>query len=655
MTNAQSIKNRLTPDAVGAFLRRAVTSWIVAAGAAYVALPRDSRELGSLLWLEHISAVYFVTVAVVVFALLTILRSFIYKKDPARSDLIERCIMAGGFTFLAVFAAVTSSSAPFALACALAFAAFFIYASCGSDRSSEPCAVPAEGGGAQQKSARSRSTICIAVVAVLAVVFVILDGVWTVARINGFATPTFDFTIFSQMFYYMKETGIPYTTVERDGLLSHFAVHLSPAYYLILPLYMIFPYPGTIQVAQALILASAVIPFWKLCRLHGLSDIERTLLSALLLFYPSIAGGTSYDIHENCFLLPFVMWLLYAVDKKSVPVTTVSLILLLSVKEDAAVYGAVIALYVILRALIRGVPAPDGEGGDNSDTAASGKRIDVNGLLLGAGVLFASLLWFGIVNAYLVKYGDGTLANDRYPNFLIGDTSPLVTVVKTALLCPMKILYECADAEKLTFLAQTMLPLLALPLLTRRYERYVLLVPYVIVNLVSDYQYLHDIFFQYTFGSAACLFYLTAVNLADLRIDKYRLFALVTAAASTAALFGSYVIPKAYSYTSRAYVYEAYYDGVREMLDKIPEDASVTATTFYTTYLSRRDALYDVRYSSYEHMLETDYIVLEKSDENSFKKYGGYNALVFRLEQNGYKKFAEYGDSIFIYKKAAAG
>ena len=76
----------------------------------------------------------------------------------------------------------------------------------------------------------------------------------------------------------------------------------------------------------------------------------------------------------------------------------------------------------------------------------------------------------------------------------------------------MKVLYECVDPEKLQFLGLTMGPLLALPLVTRKYDRLILLIPYILVNLMSDYPYQHDIFFQYTFGSTACLAYLTVVN-----------------------------------------------------------------------------------------------------------------------------------------------
>ena len=53
------------------------------------------------------------------------------------------------------------------------------------------------------------------------------------------------------------------------------------------------------------------------------------------------------------------------------------------------------------------------------------------------------------------------------------------------------------------------------------------------------------------------------------------------------------------------------------VLDRIPDDASVTATTFLVVPLSRRAVLYDLRYCSQEHLLSTDYVVVETTDSGS--------------------------------------
>ena len=53
-------------------------------------------------------------------------------------------------------------------------------------------------------------------------------GTYTVIRYLTYSSPL-DFGIFSQMFYYMKHTFTMKTTCERDMLMSHMKVHISPA------------------------------------------------------------------------------------------------------------------------------------------------------------------------------------------------------------------------------------------------------------------------------------------------------------------------------------------------------------------------------------------------------------------------------------------
>lgn len=69
----------------------------------------------------------------------------------------------------------------------------------------------------------------------------------------------------------------------------------------------------------------------------------------------------------------------------------------------------------------------------------------------------------------------------------------------------------------------------------------------------------------------------------------------------------------------------------------------MTASSFYTVFLSQRDVLYDIQHSSKEHLLGTDYIVLDPFAESDFQKYtaadgeNGYEAFVKLLKTHGYK------------------
>ena len=610
-------KRNTTP----ALFRRALLAWLTAALAELLLLPKEIRGLEGLEGLAGMSLVRVLLLAGGLFALLTVLALFVDTGG------VERWGIPAVFAALAACALISSFTWPFLAACGLILALMLVYAALGWEARPEPVPEP-----------RPAHKAWGWVTAGLTAAFFLFVSAWTVGRYESFGSPTYDLGIFSQMFYSMKTTGLPLTTLERDGTLSHFAVHVSPVYYLMLPLYMLFPEPAALQILQAAVIASAALPLWLLGRHHGLSGVQRTLLCAVLLLYPAFSGGTGYDLHENCFLTPLILWLFYGIDKKNTALTALAALLTLSVKEDAAVYVAVIGVWLAVKAVLRP------------------REKDLRGLVTGLILLAASLGWFGLVTGYLENSGDGVMTN-RYANFLYDGSDSLVTVVKAALLCPLKAVYECVDAEKLQYIAMTLLPVLGLPLLTRRFERYILLIPYILVNLMSDYRYQHDVFFQYSFGSTAFLMYLTVVNAAELEINWQRLLGLAVAAAVSAVYFGSAVVPVAASYPARAIRYHAYYQTIRDTLDRIPADAAVSATTFYTAYLSQRPILYDVRYGSQEHLLETEYIVLRTTAPHEYRKFetggkeNGLENLINLLERQGYEEFARIEGELTIYRR----
>lgn len=601
-------------------IRWLLLSWLLAVVFEYLRLSSDLRMLSNLDGLAQMSLPRV--------AALTCIGTFVFSRFR-NAAAAQRWGLLGIFVIFSVTALWVSFSWAFLAVCILILIGLAVFCVYGWNSAPE-----------RKAAAREAHHAYLWITVGLSAVFFLFVSAWTVGRVYSFSTPTFDFGIFSQMFYNMAESGLPITTVERDGMLSHFDVHMSPIYYLMLPFYWLAPTPATLQVLQAAVITSAVIPLWQLGKHHGLSGLQRMLICAVLLLYPAFSGGTSYDIHENCFLTPLILWLFYGIDRRNGPITAVSALLTLMVKEDAAVYVAVIALWLMAKTIV----CP--------------QKLDRRNFIAGAAMLAMSLLWFCIVTGYLAEMGDGVMTY-RYNNFIYDGSASLFTVIKAVILNPMKAIYECVDGEKLWFIAMTLLPLLGLPLLTRRYERYILLIPYILVNLMSDYTYQHDLFFQYTFGSTACLMYLTVVNLADLRIDRHRIAALTVAAAVSAVCFSAVVLPKAVPYPIHSIQYYGYYQGIRDVLSKIPDGASVTATTFYTTYLSQREILYDVRYSSKEHLLETEYVVLSVSAESDYQKYAGnskesgFENLTALLEKNGYAQCEAIDDVLVVYRKIA--
>ena len=609
---------KLQSIALPDLLRRGLLSWLSAACLEYLLLSPALKSLADTHGLAQMSFVRVLTVAATAFLLLTA-ASFLLPTSQA-----ERWGLLIVFSCLAVLSLIYNFSAPYLSVCLLVAGILAVYACRGWNATTE------------KRSTEQGHPVWLWLTAALGLAFFLFVSVWTVFRVWTFSVPAYDFGIFAQMFHSMKTTGLPMTTVERDGLLSHFRVHMSPIYYLMLPFYCLVPRPETLQVLQAAVMASAVIPLWLLGKHHGLSRLQRCLLCALLLFYPAFAGGAAYDLHENCFLTPLLLWLLYGIDTRRTAVTAAAALLTLCVKEDAAVYVAIVALYLLLR------------------TALRYRKEDRRDLICGGVLLGVSLLWFFGATAFLANVGDGVMSS-RYRNFMYDGSSSLITVVKAVFLNPMKAVFECVDKEKLPFILMTLYPLLGLPLLTRRYERYVLLIPYLLVNLMSDYQYQHDLFYQYAFGSTALLIYLTTVNLADLKVRRVRTVAMTAAVVMAFLCFGLTAYPKATAYPERYVTWQDTYEDYREAMAKVPKDSSVTAGTHYVAPLAQREVIYSLRHTTLENLLSTQYVVMKTNNTVDFRNFhsegkeDGCDVLIAILKEQGYELIHGEGSTLQIY------
>ena len=100
----------------------------------------------------------------------------------------------------------------------------------------------------------------------------------------------------------------------------------------------------------------------------------------------------------------------------------------------------------------------------------------------------------------------------------------------------MYTLYECFNEDRIKFFLQMLVPLGFIPFMIKKPSKLVLLIPFIMFNLMGDYSYLHDIGYQYTYGSAAFLIYLMVLNYAELK-PGFRNKVLAIAAASSIFMF----------------------------------------------------------------------------------------------------------------------
>ncbi len=406
----------------------------------------------------------------------------------------------------------------------------------------------------------------------------------TCLRYKTFSAPNFDFGIFVNMFHNMKETGLPFTTCERDTLLSHFAVHISPIYYLLLPFYILFPSPYTLQIVQSVVLMLGVIPIIGLSKHYQLSNKATIILSIVYAFYTAISTGCFYDIHENCFLTLLLLLTFYFFEKeKKIPMYLCAL-LTLCVKEDAAIYLLFFAAYIFLsrKKYIRGI-----------------------------AIASMSLIYFIICGILLEKYGLGMMIY-RYGNLILDSEDGLLGAVQTIFLNPGYLLTQLfstpeSNFKKLIYFLELLLPLGFIPFFTKKASHWILLAP-LLINLLTMYGYQYDIGFQYGFGITAFLFYTTIQNLTDISA-KERKSMLAIALAFCMCLYATMVIPQYRYYTKGSKEHDNEHKRMEEILTMIPDDSSVCCSTFLLPHIADRDEIYEVE--SHDGEGNIDYVVLD--------------------------------------------
>ncbi len=431
------------------------------------------------------------------------------------------------------------------------------------------------------------------------VLVTIMTALWLAFVIGGTVcryllnwSSTFDFGIFSQMYYYMKETFLPLTTCERDGLLSHFAVHMSPAYYLFLPIYWLFPSPITLFVIQAGVIAAGVVPCYLIAKDKGLSPLAVLCFCGIYCTYPALIGGAFYDFHENAMLTLFILWSLYFMQKKRFPLMYLFLIFTAMVKEDAPVYVAGIGLFLFFH-----------------------EKEYKHGIISFVG----AVLYFLCVFAWMKNHGNGVMIG-RYDNIMPDEELGLISIFKVILVDPAYLIQEMFNMkEKVVFFFQMMVPLLFLPFMTGKIWRYILLIPFVLWNMLPDYQYQHSIYFQYIFGSSAMLFYLSILNYGDRKaffekrkegwMRRIPTAGILCAAAAALAVNLGTVSQKG-SYVRRYFNEREEVSQVNAVLDGIPREASVQASTFYVPRISMRDVVYRIDGDELV-QFDTDYAVID--------------------------------------------
>ncbi len=420
---------------------------------------------------------------------------------------------------------------------------------------------------------------------ILTVIMTLILSLGCISRMYDFNTSTYDFGIFAQMYESMARDFTQTTTLERGIPMSHFNIHFSPIYYVLLPFYMIFRRPEFLLAAQAAVCLSGIIPVLLLCKRYKYGNTVTFFCGLIFLCYPAFTCACFYDFHENAFLTPLVLWLMYFIEKNSLAGCVVSGLLLLCVKEDAGVYLIIAGLYALVGKNIHKEPRVNAQSPHSKKRTKSADYVKSRfsqwfPKYLGLMLIFMGISGFLLVTAFINTYGDGIMIG-RYQIFLGSGQDSITDVIFNIIKNPAFFLNNILDEEKLLLIVQMLLPLLFIPMKSRRLSDWVLFIPLILFNLATDYSYQHSIHYQYVFSTGAFLIFLFVKNFRyEKRKNKTAAAALL---AAVICLIGTGT-PKYYNIVF-ARESRIEYDESRAALANVPRDGVVYSSTYLTPYL----------------------------------------------------------------------
>jgi len=486
----------------------------------------------------------------------------------------------------------------------------------------------------EKRDSSKNKKLAIKIILILTIIEVTLLSVVMVYRTLTLNSPGFDFGIFTQMFYNML------TTIERSTLLSHNAVHVSPIYYLLLPFFMVFPFPETLQVLQAVVVGLGVIPIYLIAKHFKLNYKVTIVVSALYLFNPAIISSSYYDLHENCFLAPLILFVIYFALKQKWIKLLIAFVLTLMVKEDAGIYLLFIGVYFFFVNL--------------KNENQKEKR---NYLIMSILMMILSVSYFLLITKLLNSQGDGAMFW-RYDNLNGYPDKGILGLVISVIQSPSYLLTTMFSPNKIYHLIIIFSSLGLIPLLNKELNNYWLFIPLIIINFSTTYPYQHQFGFQYYFGTMALIIFVVMLvfkeNIEDqetilitdpkTKVSKFKKIIFIASVTVSMAIGISTIGIRA-GIVKYYYQSEEIYKTMRKTLIEIPRDKKVLATSFLTPYLSDREILYE--YSNrnlYQDEIIFDYILIDKrtTEERLLE-------LTNTIESAGYIISDESTDYILIF------
>jgi len=276
---------------------------------------------------------------------------------------------------------------------------------------------------------------------------------------------------------------------------------------------------------------------------------------------------------------------------------------------------------------------------------------------MSGSLIIISTIYFFLVTGYINESGDGAMFW-RYDNLNGYEDLGLIGIALSLFQSPSYWLSTMFSPNKILNIIIIFIVLGFIPLRLKKLSYYWLLVPLLLMNFSSTYQYQHQIGFQYYYGSITLLIMMVILwfhekeEIKDETLNKAsqtnipQLFIVAIILISSISV-GFITLDQKSHYQEYYHNNPEKYEDIKETLLSIPSDKKVLATTWLTPYLSDRYHLYHYKYYDIdEGNIIFDYILIDNrylSDEDRIKH-------ILEFADYGYELSDQTTDYILIFE-----
>ncbi len=401
------------------------------------------------------------------------------------------------------------------------------------------------------------------------VIFTLVFARLGVQRHRNFGTWAFDLGIYDQGFWLVSR-GKSFVTVRGIDFWGH---HVNLIAFLFAPFYWFGAGPAFLISVQAAALGAGAIPTYLLARDRMHNEWVGLVFAIVYLLYAPIQWIAWANFHPEALVVTPLLFAWWFATRRSWRPFFVSIVLALSTREDAAL--AVIVMGVVLWWMLR-----------------RSHRSDRRSQYMALGATALGVVWYLVCTRFVIPaFNQGR--QPFYIGYFYGEYgSNTFEIAQTVLTRPDRVVSDATQPDRLRFYRDLLLPWGGLPL--GGILQLAMAGPQLLASVIGGSPYARSIRYQYTSVMIAPIVIASVEAAAwmwpDRLVRRFLLPWIVVCAYVTNIAWSPSPIGANDEVWGRAI---ERHDVMRDALELVPDDVSVTATYTLGPHLSHREQIYD--------------------------------------------------------------